>query len=387
MTNILRLWWPLLAAIALIQLGNGVTGTLVSVTSEARAFGPWLQGLVLSGFYAGSLAGALVAPPVIARAGHIVSFGAFAALLAAATAGYAAGNDPAVWVVLRVVAGVGISGVFVTVESWLNLGTADGWRARVFAIYILVQLGGLAAGQLLLNARDFGDAVLFLSAAAFSVLAVLCLRFETVRNPTYEPPKRLALWTLARRAPVGIAGVALAGFAWAGIMASGPALVELVGLDDFAKSMFMVLVVVSGMAAQIPGGYAADHGNRRLVLAGLAGFAGLAALVGLGGDGLLYVFAFAFGAATFPLYAIAVALTNEVLEQNQRTAASAAMIVFFQVGAIVAPPLLSYATALGGPAFYFVVLALPQFAFALAAWTQRAGGGQTPPHSTSRAAR
>lgn len=387
MTNILRLWWPLLAAIALIQLGNGVTGTLVSVTSEVRAFGPWLQGLVLSAFYAGSLAGALVGPPVIARFGHIVSFGAFAALLAAATAGFAAGSDPAVWVVLRLVAGVGISGVFVTVESWLNLGTADGWRARVFAIYILVQLGGLAAGQLLLNARDFGDAMLFLSAAVFSLVAVLCLGFETVRNPSYEAPKRLALWTLARRAPVGIAGVALAGFAWAGIMASGPALVELVGLDDFAKSMFMVLVVVSGMAAQIPGGYAADHWNRRLVLAGLAGFAGLAALVGLGGDELLYVFAFAFGAATFPLYAIAVALTNEVLEQNQRTAASAAMIVFFQVGAMVAPPLLSYATALGGPAFYFVVLALPQFAFALTAWAQRAGGGQTPPHSTSRAAR
>ena len=60
MTHILRLWWPLLVAITLIQIGNGITGTLVSVTSEARGFDPLLKGLVLSAFYGGSLIGARV---------------------------------------------------------------------------------------------------------------------------------------------------------------------------------------------------------------------------------------------------------------------------------------------------------------------------------------
>lgn len=367
MTNILRLWWPLLVAITLLQLGNGIVGSLVSVTSEARAFGPMLQGLVLSVFYAGSLGGALATPAVIARFGHITSFAAFAVVWIVATTGLATTAEPYAWAVLRFAAGAGLSGVFVTIESWLNLGTANHWRARVFAVYILVQLGGLAVGQLLLNVRGWGNEILFLTAAAISVSGLLCLRFERVQNPPYEPPKHLALIALARRAPLGAAGVALSGFAWAGIMASGPAMTEMVGLDDFAKSVFMALVVVSGMIAQLPAGYAGDHWNRRFVLACMTGFAGLSALVGLAGGELLYVFAFAFGAATFPLYGVAASRTNEVLQQNERTAASAAMIVFFQVGAIAAPPLLSYATALGGARLYFVVLALPQLAFAAAA--------------------
>jgi MFS family permease len=369
MTHILRLWWPLLLAIALIQAGNGVSGTLVSVTSEARAFAPWLKGLVLSAFYIGSLAGALGAPAVIGRLGHIMSFTAFTALLALATAGFAADEDPYAWVMLRAAAGAGITGMFATVESWLNLGTKDAWRARVFSIYILVQLGGQAAGQFLLNARGWGDEVLFLCAAGFSLAAMLCLRFESVQNPAFVVPRRLAVLELARRAPLGVACAALAGFAWAGLVASGPALVELIGLDDFAKSLFMALAIVSGMVAQLPIGWAADHADRRLVLAGMTAAAGAAALLGLAGGAtwVLLAFAVAFGAATFPLYGVGVARTNEILHQGERTAASAAMIVFFEVGAIAAPLILAFATAIAGPPAYFVVMALPQLAFACAA--------------------
>lgn len=369
MIQVLRLWWPLLLAITLIQTGNGVTGTLVSVTAEARAFEPWLQGLVLSAFYAGSLAGAWAAPAVIGRTTHVTSFLVFTALLIAATAGFAAGVDAYAWVILRFAAGFGISGMFATVESWLNLGTQDGWRARVFSLYIIVQLGGLAAGQFLLNARGAGDEVLFLLAAAFGVLALGCLRFETVRNPAYEPPQRVSFLALARRAPLGVACVTLAGFAWAGLMASGPALVERIGFDDFAKSLFMALAIVSGMLAQMPIGWLADHADRRFVLAAMAAVAGGAALLGLLGSEMWIMFAFAvlFGGSTFPLYAVGVARTNEALMQSERTAASAAMIVFFTAGAIVAPLLVAYGMALAGAPAYFVVMAVPHVAFALGA--------------------
>ena len=138
MNQILRLWWPLLVAVMLLQAGNGLTGTLISVTSEARAFAPWLKGLILSAFYVGSLAGALVAPATIARSSHITSFAGFTLLLVAATAGYALTDLSFAWIMLRFMAGFGISGMFATVESWLNLGTQDGWRARVFSIYIMV---------------------------------------------------------------------------------------------------------------------------------------------------------------------------------------------------------------------------------------------------------
>lgn len=369
MNQVLRVWWPILVAISLIQFGNGLTGTLISVTSEARGFAPWLKGLILSAFYAGSLAGALAAPTAIARSSHVTSFAGFTLLLVAATAGYALSDDPFAWTVLRFMAGFGISGMFATVESWLNLGTQDSWRARVFSIYIMMQLGGLAAGQLLLNARGWGNEILFMIATGVTLLALACMRFETVQNPAFEEHQKLGLAELARRSPFGVAAVTLAGFAWAALMASGPALVELLGLSDLAKSLFMVLAIVCGMAAQFPIGSLADRVNRRLVLAGIAAAAALATVAGFAAPSVvaLMVFAAAFGAATFPLYAVGVARTSERLQQSERMAASAAMIVFFLTGAIVAPPLLAYAISVFGPTAYFVVLAVPHAAFAIAA--------------------
>jgi MFS family permease len=163
MRQILRMWWPIFAAMALIQAGNGLTSTLISVTSEARAFEPWLKGLVLSAFYAGSAAGAFVAPAAIARSTHVAALAGFILLAVAAMAGYALSAEPVLWIFLRLMAGFGLSGAFAAVESWLNLATKDDRRARVFSIYLMVQLGGLAAGQLFLNARGMGNEVLFRS--------------------------------------------------------------------------------------------------------------------------------------------------------------------------------------------------------------------------------
>jgi MFS family permease len=379
MTQIWRMWWPIFAAMALIQLGNGVTGTLISVTSEARGFEPWLKGLVLSAFYAGSAAGAFFAPVAIARSTHVAAVAGFILMAVAATAGYALSDAPVFWIFLRFLAGFGLSGAFATVESWLNLGTKDDRRARVFSLYVMVQLGGLAAGQLFLNARGFGNELLFLIAAVLTLSALVFLRFEAVENPHYEAPKKMGLIRLFERSPFGVSAVVLSGYAWAALMASGPALVELIGLDDFSKSMFMALAIVSGVVAQFPVASLADRMDRRLVLAAMAGVAALSSLIGLfEGAWALMAFALMFGAATFPLYAVGVARVSERLEQSERTAASASMIVFFLLGAIVAPPLLSYAIALFGPAAYFIVLAVPHAGFAIvAALTARSKAPQS----------
>jgi hypothetical protein len=58
------------------------------------------------------------------------------------------------------------------------------------------------------------------------------------------------------------------------------------------------------------------------------------------------------------------------------------MIVFFQVGAIVAPPLLAYATAVAGAAGYFAVQALPHLAFAAACLSAMRSGVARRPNAT-----
>lgn len=368
MTVILRTWWPVFGALLLVQMGNGLTGSLVSIAGEARAFPPLLQGLVLSAFFVGSLAGALAAPGLIRRTSHGASAVVFTLALAVASLGFVFADEPWAWVVARLCTGAAITGMFATIESWLNLSIRDDIRGRVFSVYILIQLSGLAAGQALLSLRHVGEAHLFLFSAVVIGLAALAYRDGRMGNPRVETPKRLGVATLLARAPLGAMTIVLSGYCWAGIMASAPANLEKLGLDDVDKSLFMTLVVVSGMLAQFPAGWLADHMDRARVLFVLALAASLGAALPLldGGRMGLLAFAVVFGAATFPFYAIGVARISEALAQDERTAASAWMVMLFDVGAILAPFALSGATAAWGSSAYFAMIGLPLLAFALA---------------------
>lgn len=372
MAGIFRNWWPVFAALLLIQLGNGLTGSLVSIAGEARGYPPLLQGLILSAFFAGSMGGAALTPRLIRRTTHAGAATAFTMALAVTTLGFALSADPWVWVITRMLAGAAITGMFVTVESWLNLSIVDGIRARVFSAYIFIQLSGLAAGQLLLAGRSAGETALFLVSAAAIALAALCFRSGRTAHPPMGTPRHIAFLALARRSPLGTTCIALSGFSWAGLMASGPATLQMLGLSDIDKSLFMALAVAGGMIAQMPIGWLADHMDRSRVLLLLAAAAALAAAIPLVAEGRVALFAAAlgYGAATLPLYAIGVARVSEVLGQDERTAAAAWMIILFNIGAVVAPLVQANATAAWGPLAYFALLAIPQALFALATFRQ-----------------
>ena len=222
MVQIFRNWWPVFAGLLLVQMGNGLSGSLISIAGEARSFAPFLQGLVLSSFFAGSVAGAAAAPFVIRRTTHAFAAMWFTIALAATTLGFALFDDPWMWVVTRLFAGAAITGMFTTVESWLNLSIADSIRGRVFSMYILIQLSGLASGQLLISARGIGEDVLFVFSAIVIGLSALAYRSEKIEHPVVETPQHISFTRMLARAPMGSLCIALSGFSWAGLMASNP---------------------------------------------------------------------------------------------------------------------------------------------------------------------
>ena len=370
MLRVVRQWWPILVAVTVIQIGNGLSGTLFSLEVDARGLPGWQTSVILSAFYAGSTAGAFLAPGVIKRIAHIAAIILFAAIAALSVTGLALSLGAAAYAVLRMGQGIGYSGFFAAIESWLNLGTDDRWRARVFAVYILVQLLGLAGGQFLINARGGGDATLFLLAAGMIALPALILPFAPLNNPHFETPQAVGLVALARRSPLGVVAVLLSGFAWAGLMATGPAFTQRIGLDDWSRSLFMALPVIGGVIAQFPLGWLADHSERRLVLGGMSLAATACAMAGaiaFPGIGLLTAIA-GFGAMTLPLYAVAVALTNEVLSQDHRIAASASVVVYFGVGAMAGPAVTTLTMNSWGPDGFFLAQGAAEAIFAVAAF-------------------
>ena len=71
----------LLMGVALLMLGSGLLGLVLPIRLSSEAVPTSITGLVMSGYYAGLVLGALYGKRFIARVGHIRAFAAFAAIV------------------------------------------------------------------------------------------------------------------------------------------------------------------------------------------------------------------------------------------------------------------------------------------------------------------
>jgi MFS family permease len=124
----------LIIATSLVELANGFFGTFISLRVAIEDFGPTMAGLVLSSYFAGFTLAALRCGRIIERIGHIRGYAAFAGVVAAATAATALIARSFDWLVLRAIVGFGCSGLFITIESWLNAKAQPAERGRIFSI-------------------------------------------------------------------------------------------------------------------------------------------------------------------------------------------------------------------------------------------------------------
>ena len=130
----------LISGLALILVGAGLLGTLLGIRATIASFDAIETGLVMSGYYAGYIVGTFLGPKLIRNVGHIRAFASFAALAAASTLGFGLLVEPWPWLVLRVINGFCLVGLFMTVESWVNEQSSGPARGKIFSTYMISTL-------------------------------------------------------------------------------------------------------------------------------------------------------------------------------------------------------------------------------------------------------
>jgi len=361
MLMIFRIWWPLLAGVLAIQLGNGLLSTALGLRSDDAGFTAGEIALVMSGLYAGQVLASIAGPRFIARVGHVPAYVAFALLAVSSPLTVLISTDPVTWSASRFVFGFGLAGIFVVVESWLNDRSMNATRGRVFAVYILVQLAGLLVAQAFVPVLADNLPLSMVMVAAFGVLAILPVVLGNAERPARHPFVPASFRALIAASPVGVAGATVSGFVWAVAMAMSPIYAQRAGFDPEGVALFVAALVLGGIVLQLPIGWISDLRDRRIVLAGMAGFAALAACVGAiahGTDSAVTVVAIAlFGGLTFPFYTVAVSHVNDRIDAAHRLPASGAMILLFGIGSVLGPAAASGAMEVFGPRGFFLVLA------------------------------
>jgi len=333
--------WPLLLGMGLLMLGNGLQSTLLGVRATSAGFGTAITGLIMSGYFAGFLAGSVLTPGAVWRVGHLRVFAALASLASVSILVHSVWIDPVIWTLMRVLTGFAYAGIYIVTESWLNDRVTNEHRAGLLSVYMIVSYAGLGGGQLLLNVADPGGFRLFVLVSVVVSLASVPILLTATQQPERHAPERLGWASLFRLSRLGTVGVLATGIAQGALFGMGPVYGSRIGLSVPEVSIFMALLIVGGSVAQWPVGKLSDRVDRRRVIAGMA-FAGAAAallalIVQQTSRPALFVAAVLLGASALTLYSLFQAHTNDRLQTGQRVAASSGLVLMFGLGAIAGP--------------------------------------------------
>ncbi|QXT38542.1 MFS transporter [Gymnodinialimonas ceratoperidinii] len=364
MVLVIRSAWALLFGMFLLQIGNGLQGSLMGVRGAIEGFTTFQLSLIGSAYFIGFLGGSSMAPKFIARVGHVRVFAALASFISAIVISYPIVADPYIWMILRVGIGFCLSGVYVTAESWLNNSATNETRGQSLSAYMLMQMFGLVAAQGILAAGDPSDWLLFIIPSILVSLSFAPILLSATPTPAIEETRSMSLRQLYDASPFASIAMLLMGGVFAGQFAMAPVYATLIELNLQQLSGFVSAIFIGAIIFQYPIGWMSDRMDRRALIVGAAGLGVLTSIAGMFyGDNYLalLVVATLSGGLSQPLYALIIAYINDYLEPEDMPAASGGMIFVNGIGAISGPPimglLMSYFGAGGFWLFLAVVLA------------------------------
>jgi MFS family permease len=369
--------WALLLGMMLLQVGNGMQGTLLGLRGEIEGFSTFEMSLVMAGYFLGFLFGSRMATDMIRRVGHVRVFAALASLISAVMVLYPALTDVWAWGVMRILIGFCFSGVYVTAESWLNNAATNETRGKALSLYMMVQVLGIVAAQGLLLLGDPAGFILFIIPSVLISLSFAPILLSISPTPAFDTAKPMSLGELYRSSPLGFVGMFLLGGVFSAQFGMAPVFAAAAGLSVAQVSIFMSAFFVSALVLQFPVGWLSDRMDRRLLILIVAVLGGLGALVGLALGGsytMLLVAAVTIGGMSNPLYSLIIAYTNDYLDPDDMAAASGGLVFINGLGAVAGPLITGWIMGVVGPRGFFLfvaVLLLAMAAYAAYRMTQR----------------
>lgn len=353
--------WGLFAALTLLMVGNGLIGVLIGVRSEMEGFNTTVTGLIMASYFAGFLVGSRVTPQIMARVGHIRVFAGLCSVVAATALMHALVVSPATWVLLRLVFGFAMAGLYVVVESWLNDMVSNANRGRVMAVYMVVSMGGLGFGQLLIGFGDALSPALFIVAGALMTLAVAPISLSINDAPFFELPPKARYRDLWDQAPLGVVTAVGAGIANGALIAMASVYATQVGLTAGRTGVFVAAAAIGSVVMQWPVGHMSDAIGRRqsILLVSLGAVVVGVVAPGLDPAGWALVGAmFLLGGLSYPMYSLALSHVVDVLPPGQAVTGSVAVVFLTGIGSIFGPLTTSVAMETIGPDGFFWAIAV-----------------------------
>lgn len=364
----------LLLSAAMLCLGHGLSGSLVSLTANEAEFRTDVTGFVMAGYSAGLLLSAFLTPRLVRSVGHVRTFAGLASSVSTAVLLFPLWVDPVFWFVLRLITGLCVSGMFIVCESWLNAASTNRNRGQMLSLYMIVTYGALGLGQLLLNVADDSGFVRFIIVSCLLSMALVPLILLPSEAPSVEGARPISIAGIWRASPLAVVGVLACGLGQSAFFALGAVFGLAKGLPLFMVSIMMALPPLGVILSQYPIGWISDRFDRRTIIMLLSLLATLFCAVTLAGGYyvtrlMLISLVTAFGVVSLPIYSLVIAHANDHLQKEQVLGASAKLVLLYGVGSIIGPILVgTMMRNIGGDGFLIYMIAVHAALALFALW-------------------
>lgn len=345
----------LLFGVAILLTGQGLQGTLIPTRAALEEFSTVTIGVIGASYFLGFTIGCLRGGVLLRAVGHVRVFAAMTALASAVPLLLGLWTFPWLWGALRFMTGYCFAVLYVVIESWLNGCTSNETRGTVFSIYVFITLTVMALGQLMLLMYDPRGLELFVLASILVSMAAIPIVLSRSDAPERPRVVRVDLRRLFAISPTGATSCFAAGLTNGSFWAiSAIFAAQYTGRIESA-AWYMTGGVIGGAIAQWPIGLLSDRlGRRKLLGATALGASLIAIIIVVAGGQLsevqLILLGALWGGMAFPLYSVAVALTNDHARLDEYVLVSSGLLLLYGLGAVVGPLLASLVMSAAGPA-------------------------------------
>jgi MFS family permease len=340
--------WSLAAAYACIfanGCGMGLSLPLLTLIMDANGVSATVIGLNAA---LGSLALMAVTPFIsgwAARAGAVPFLLACYLAVAVSLVAFRATDILLVWFILRVTLNVGLQGLFLVSELWINQIAPEAMRGRLVGLYGAVVSMGFALGPIILQVMGTTGWGPFLAGAALILLAAIPLLLARRVVPAIHASPAADMAGYFFRAP----SATLAVLAYGAVEMAMAAFLPLYGVRQGATAEAATLLITAwglgNFLLQFGIGWISDFADRRLVLiaCGVVGVIGALILpfAPMSPDWTLMLptmaLVFVWGGAIAGLYTVGLAHLGSRFRGAELSAANAAFAFLYGAGTLAGP--------------------------------------------------
>lgn len=352
----------LLLAVAFLMMGHGLQTTVLPIRASAEAFSGNAIGVISSMFYAGFVAGGLLAPYVIVRAGHIRAFAALISLGSAAALIHPLIIDSWVWSASRFVSGFCLAATYLIIESWLNERATNTTRGLVMSAYTIVVYTAIMSGQVLTIWIDVSGFQAFVISSIALSIAVVPIALTKSAQPAPIALVRFRPLKLYQTSPAAITSCVFVGMTVGALFSLLPLFGSQVGMSAELVPILAGSMMFGGLVLQYPFGRISDRLDRRYVLiVGATGSVLVCFVIVYGGFSNPYILiglSTLLGGLVQPLYSIAAAHAYDYTETEDMVETAAGILLAYGIGSIMGPILATNVMESQGPTGLFLMVAV-----------------------------